>query len=134
MATLTPFRALRPNPVDASRIASVPYDVVNTDEARSLADGNPLSFLRVSRAELELPPGTDAHADAVYDRAIQNFSALRQASLVVEDQPSVYLYRLRMGKHEQTGVAGCWSLEEYDRGIIKKHERTRRDKEDDRTR
>jgi uncharacterized protein (DUF1015 family) len=134
MATLTPFRALRPNPADASRIASVPYDVVNTDEARALADGNPLSFLHVSRPEIELPPGTDPHADAVYDRAVHNFAALRRSSLVVEDEASVYLYRLRMGHHEQTGVAACWSLDEYDRDVIKKHERTRRDKEDDRTR
>src|SRR5262245_5777514 len=134
MATLTPFRALRPNPADASRIASVPYDVVNTDEARVLADGNPLSFLRVSRAEIELPAGTDPHADAVYDRAVQNFAALRRSSLIVEDEASVYLYRLRMGTHEQTGVAACWALDEYDRDVIKKHERTRRDKEDDRTR
>jgi uncharacterized protein (DUF1015 family) len=134
MATLTPFRALRPNPADASRIASVPYDVVNTDEARALADGNPLSFLRVSRAEIELPPGTDPHADAVYERAVQNFAALRRSSLVVENEASVYLYRLQMGKHEQTGIAACWALDEYDRDVIKKHERTRRDKEDDRTR
>jgi len=134
MATLTPFRALRPNPADASRIAAVPYDVVNTSEARSLADGNPISFLRVSRAEIELPSGTDPHADAVYDRAVQNFAALRRTSLVVEDEASVYLYRLKMGSHLQTGVAACWSLDEYDRDVIKKHERTRRDKEDDRTR
>ena len=134
MATLTPFRALRPNPADASRIASVPYDVVSTDEARVLADGNPLSFLRVSRAEIELPAGTDPHADAVYDRAVQNFAALRRSSLIVEDEASVYLYRLRMGTHEQTGVAACWALDEYDRDVIKKHKRTRRDKEDDRTR
>jgi uncharacterized protein (DUF1015 family) len=134
MATLTPFRALRPNPVDASRIASVPYDVVNTDEARSLADGNPLSFLRVSRAEIELPPDTNPHADAVYDRAVKNFAALRRSSLVVEEEARVYLYRLRMGSHEQTGVAACWALDEYDRDVIRKHERTRPDKEDDRTR
>jgi uncharacterized protein (DUF1015 family) len=134
MATLTPFRALRPNPTDASHIASVPYDVVNTGEARALAEGNPLSFLHVSRAEIDLTTGTDPHADAVYDRAVQNFAALRQSSMVVEDEASVYLYRLRMGKHEQTGIAGCWTLDEYDRDIIKKHERTRRDKEDDRTR
>jgi len=134
MATLTPFRALRPNPADVSRIASVPYDVVNTDEARSLADGNPLSFLRVSRAEIELPPGTDPHGDAVYDLAARNFVALRRTSLVVEDEARVYLYRLRMGSHEQTGIAACWALDEYDRDVIRKHERTRRDKEDDRTR
>jgi uncharacterized protein (DUF1015 family) len=108
--------------------------VVNADEARALAEGNPLSFLRVSRAEIELPPGTDPYAEDVYQRAAQNFAALRQSTLVVEDAPSLYLYRLRMGGHEQTGVAACYSLDEYDRGVIRKHERTRRDKEDDRTR
>jgi uncharacterized protein (DUF1015 family) len=134
MATLYPFRALRPTPATASRIAAVPYDVVSTDEARALAGDDPLSFLRVSRAEIELPPATDPYADAVYQRARQNFDALRDASMVVEDEPSVYLYRLRMDGHTQTGVAACFSLDEYDRDIIKKHERTRPDKEDDRTR
>jgi uncharacterized protein (DUF1015 family) len=134
MATLTPFRALRPKPIEASRIAAVPYDVVTTDEARTLADGNPLSFLRVSRAEIELPADANPYDAAVYERAAQNFMKLRDAALVVEDEPSVYAYRLRMGDHTQTGVAACFSLDEYDRDIIKKHERTRRDKEDDRTR
>jgi uncharacterized protein (DUF1015 family) len=134
MATLHPFRALRPRPADAARIAAVPYDVVSTDEARALAEGNPLSFLRVSRAEIELPTGADPHADAVYERAAQNFETLRTKSLVVEDEPSVYFYRLRLGGHTQTGLAACFSLDEYDRDVIKKHERTRRDKEDDRTR
>ncbi len=112
----------------------MPYDVVNTDEARALAAGNPLSFLRVSRAELELPPGTDPYSDEVYDRAAANFDKLKSSSLVVEADPSAYFYRLRVGDHEQTGVGGCYTLDEYDRGVIKKHERTRRDKEDDRTR
>ena len=134
MATLRPFRALRPTPADASAIAAVPYDVVNTDEARALAEGNPLSFLRVSRAEIELPPGADPYAPAVYERAASNFSTLREKALVVEDSDSVYFYRLRMGDHVQTGLAGCWTLDEYDRNVIKKHEKTRRDKEDDRTR
>jgi uncharacterized protein (DUF1015 family) len=134
MARLYPFRALRPTPDAAASIAAVPYDVVSTDEARALAAGNPLSFLRVSRAELELPPGTDPYSDAVYDRAAQNFRALRESSLVIEDEPSVYFYRLRMGNHTQTGLAACFSIDEYDRNIIKKHERTRPDKEDDRTR
>jgi uncharacterized protein (DUF1015 family) len=134
MATLHPFRALRPAPDTAARIAAVPYDVVNTDEARALADGNPLSFLRVSRAEIELPQGTDPYSDAVYDRAARNFSTLRERSLVVEDQPTLYFYRLRMGGHVQTGLAACFSIDEYDRDVIRKHERTRRDKEDDRTR
>jgi uncharacterized protein (DUF1015 family) len=134
MATLKPFRALRPKPADAPRIAAVPYDVVSTEEARALADGNPLSFLRVSRAELELPAGTDPYADAVYQRAADNFVALRAKALVLEDESSVYFYRLRMGGHAQIGLAACFSIDEYDRDIIKKHERTRRDKEDDRTR
>ena len=134
MATVHPFRALRPKPDAAASVAAVPYDVVSTDEARAMADGNPRSFLRVSRAELELPDGTDPYSSAVYDRATRNFSALRASSLVVEDEPSVYLYRLRMGGHTQTGLAACFSLDEYDRDVIKKHERTRRDKEDDRTR
>jgi uncharacterized protein (DUF1015 family) len=134
MATLYPFRALRPKVADASRVAAVPYDVVNADEARALAEGNPLSFLRVSRAELELPPGTDPYADAVYERAADNFETLKKSALVLEQEPSVYFYRLKMGAHEQTGLAACFSLDEYDRNVIKKHERTRRDKEDDRTR
>jgi uncharacterized protein (DUF1015 family) len=134
MATLVPFRALRPKPDEAARIAAVPYDVVSTEEARALADGNPASFLRVSRPEFELPDGTDSYSDAVYERAAANFKKLTDCSLVVEDEPSVYLYRLRMGDHTQTGLAACFSLDEYDRDVIKKHERTRRDKEDDRTR
>jgi uncharacterized protein (DUF1015 family) len=134
MASLHAFRALRPKPADAAQIAAVPYDVVSSDEARALADHNPLSFLRVSRAELELPDGTDPYSSAVYDRAVANFNQLKHRALVVEDEPSVYFYRLRMGAHTQTGVAACFSIDEYDRDVIKKHERTRRDKEDDRTR
>ena len=134
MATLIPFRALRPTPADAARIAAVPYDVVSTEEARSLAHGNPLSFLRVSRAELELPGGTDPYSKEVYERAAENFRMLKDASLVLEADPSVYFYRLRMGSHTQVGLAACFSIDEYDRDVIKKHERTRRDKEDDRTR
>src|SRR5207249_9164554 len=89
MATLYPFRALRPRSADAAKIAAVPYDVVSTDEARALADGNPLSFLRVSRAELELPDGSDPYAAAVYERAAKNFEKLRESVLVVEDDASV---------------------------------------------
>jgi len=125
---------LRPRPDAASSIAAVPYDVVNTDEARALAGGNPLSFLHVSRAEIDLPPGIDPYADAVYDRAAQNFSTLRASSLVLEEEPSVYFYRLALGGRMQTGLAACFSIDEYDRNVIRKHERTRREKEDDRTR
>lgn len=135
MATIHPFRALRPAPAVAAAVSSVPYDVVNTDEARALASGNPLSFLHVTRSEIDLPHGTDPYASAVYERARTNFDALRaRAPLIVEERPSLYFYRLRMGGHEQTGIAGCFPVDEYERDVIKKHERTRRDKEDDRTR
>src|SRR5690242_4572096 len=135
MAVIHPFRALRPAPERAADVSSVPYDVVSTEEARQLTAGNPLSFLRVTRSEVDLPEATDPYSAAVYEKARDNFAALRRtAPLIVDGQPSVYLYRLRMGDHEQTGVAGCFSLDEYDSGVIKKHERTRRDKEDDRTR
>ena len=135
MATIRPFRALRPEPARAREVAAVPYDVVTTSEARKLASGRPLSFLHVSRPEIDLPEGTDPHSDAVYGRAAENFDLLtREAPLVREAEPSVYLYLLRMGDHEQTGVAAAYSLDEYDSGGIRRHERTRRDKEDDRTR
>ena len=135
MAALVPFRALRPVPASADRVAAVPYDVVNAEEARALADGNPLSFLHVSRAEIDLPPATNPYADAVYAKAAANFAKLKaEAPLVFEDAPRLYVYRLRMGSHEQTGVAAGFSLDEYDHNVIKKHEHTRPDKEDDRTR
>jgi uncharacterized protein (DUF1015 family) len=135
MATIHPFRALRPRPEQVAAVAAVPYDVVSVDEARALAAGNPLSFLRVSRAEIELPADMDPHADVVYETAAQNLARLRaEAPLVEEATPSVYVYRLRMGGHEQTGVAACFSVDEYEQDVIRKHERTRKDKEDDRTR
>jgi uncharacterized protein (DUF1015 family) len=135
MALIHPFRALRPTPEQAAAVSSVPYDVVSTDEARELADGNPLSFLHVSRSEIDLPTNADPYSEAVYAKARANFDALREkAPLVAEAEPSLYFYRLRMGSHEQTGVAGCFSVDEYEQDVIKKHERTRRDKEDDRTR
>ena len=135
MAVLTPFRALRPDPAAAPAVASVPYDVVSTEEARALTAKNPLSFLRVTRAEVDLPASTSPYDASVYAQAVKNFEDLKRAApLVIEAEPSLYLYRLRMGAHEQTGLAGTFSLEEYDGGLIKKHEKTRRDKEDDRTR
>jgi uncharacterized protein (DUF1015 family) len=135
MASIFPFAALRPVPHAAAAVAAVPYDVVTADEARALASGSPLSFLHVSRAEIDLPPGTDPYADAVYERATENFADLRaRAPLVEEETPMVYVYRLKMAAHTQTGIAACFSIDEYDQGIIKKHEKTRPDKEDDRTR
>ena len=135
MAVIRPFRALRPVPERAQSVASVPYDVVNTDEARALANGNPLSFLHVSRPEIDLPAGTDIYSDAVYRKAVENFEKLiSSCPLEKESEPSLYLYRLVMGEHEQIGIVAACSIDEYDDSTIRKHERTRRDKEDDRTR
>jgi uncharacterized protein (DUF1015 family) len=135
LSVIRPFNALRPPEVRAAEIASVPYDVVNTEEARALASGNPLSFLHVSRPEIDLPEGTDIYSDVVYGRAGESFQALiRACPLIQEEEPSIYLYRLLMGQHEQIGIVACCSIDEYDSNQIRKHERTRRDKEDDRTR
>jgi len=135
MASIHPFRALRPMPDKAAAVSSVPYDVVTTDEARQLAEGNPLSFLHVTRSEIDLPSGTDPYAPQVYEKARANFTALRdRGSLVLDETPALYFYRLRMGGHEQTGIGACFSVDEYESDVIRKHERTRRDKEDDRTR
>ena len=134
LAVIRSFAALRPSADRASQVASVPYDVVNTEEARTLAAHNPLSFLHVSRPEIDLPAGTDPHSDPVYRKALENFEKLKNdAPLETEQAPSIYLYRLIMGDHEQIGVVACCSIDEYDQNIIRKHERTRRDKEDDRT-
>ncbi len=135
MAAIRPFRALRPARDTAPAVSSVPYDVVSTEEARDLAAGNPLSFLHVTRSEIDLPPGSDPYAPQVYEKAREQFASLRStAPLVMEDEPCLYFYRLRMGGHEQTGLAACFSVDEYEQDVIKKHERTRPDKEDDRTR
>jgi uncharacterized protein (DUF1015 family) len=135
MSQLFPFRALRPAPAAAAAVASVPYDVVSTVEARAMAADQPLSFLHVTRSEIDLPAGTDPYDAAVYAQAVRNFEDLKRAApLLIDDDDSLYVYRLRMGAHEQTGLAGTFSLDEYERGLIKKHEKTRPDKEDDRTR
>src|SRR3954468_1538435 len=103
MASIVPFRALRPAPENAAAVSSVPYDVVSTDEARELAAGNPLSFLHVTRSEIDLPPDADPYASEVYGRAKANLAELRKkAPLVVDEAPSLYFYRLKMGDHEQT--------------------------------
>src|SRR5574342_1248834 len=108
MATVSPFRALRPPAELAGRVASPPYDVVSTREARELARGNPDSFLRVSRPEIDLPPGTDEHADAVYAKGQENLAELRRRGVLVQDpEPRLYVYAQRMGSHRQTGIVGC---------------------------
>ncbi len=135
MATLRPFRALRPAPQDAVRVASPPYDVINTAEARALAAGNADSFLRVSRPEIDLPEGIDEHDPAVYDQGKKNLEELmRRGVLRPDPAPRFYVYAQRMGDHRQNGLVACADVDEYVRDVIKKHEKTRADKEDDRTR
>jgi uncharacterized protein (DUF1015 family) len=135
MATIKPFAALRPKPELASQICEMPYDVLSADEARAIAGRNPLSFFHVSRPEVDLPPDADNHAPEVYAKGADNFQKLiRDGALVQDARPCFYLYRQIMGQHSQTGLVAAASCEEYLRGIIKKHEMTRMDKEDDRVR
>ena len=135
MARIYPFCALRPPVEQVAAVASVPYDVVNTNEARALAAGNEWSFLHVSRPEIDLPAGTDPYSDEVYAKAAENFARFQEAgALRFDPKPSLFVYRQQMGEHIQTGVVACASVGEYDDDLIKKHEKTRPDKEDDRTR
>jgi uncharacterized protein (DUF1015 family) len=138
MLRVNPFAALRPKPNLAAEVASVPYDVVDTEEARRLAEGLPRSFLHVVRSEIDLPADTDPHADVVYQRALANFRALQNDALLRENAPAIYLYRQEttlLGRAvRQTSVVTCCHVDDYRDGVIKRHEKTRRDKEDDRTR
>jgi uncharacterized protein (DUF1015 family) len=135
MATIKPFAALRPKSELAAQICELPYDVMSSDEAREIAAGNPLSFLHVSKPEIDLPPGTDLYSPEVYMKGKENFLKLiSQGALKQDSQPNFYLYRQIMGKHSQTGLVAAASCKEYLHGIIKKHELTRPDKEDDRVR
>jgi uncharacterized protein (DUF1015 family) len=135
MAILHPFRALRPVPEKVREVASVPYDVINSEEARRLAAGNSASFLHVIRPEIDLPEGTDEHDDHVYQRGAANLRQFAKSTYwVCEEGPSVYVYRLVMNGRSQTGIFGCVSTVDYDQDVILKHEKTRPDKEDDRTR
>jgi len=135
MATLKPFAALRPQPELAAQICELPYDVMSSDEARALAAGNPLSFLHVSKPEIDLPAATDLYAPEVYAQGRANFQELiKHGALKQDAQPGFYLYRQIMGGHSQIGLVAAASCAEYLSGIIKKHELTRPDKEDDRVR
>jgi uncharacterized protein (DUF1015 family) len=130
-----PFRGLRPRADLASRIPSLPYDVLDSDEARKLAAGDPYTFLHVVKPEIDLDPSIDPHDERVYARGRANLDAMRASGWLVRDpRPAFYLYRLRMGPHTQTGIVGAASVADYVGGRIKRHEHTRPDKEDDRTR
>jgi uncharacterized protein (DUF1015 family) len=135
MANIKPFSALRPDPALAAQICELPYDVMSSDEAREMARGNDLSFLRVSKPEIELPPGTNPYSPEVYARGAENLAKLiRAGALRMDPAPRFYLYRQIMGGRSQTGWVGAASCEEYLANRIKKHELTRPDKEDDRVR
>jgi uncharacterized protein (DUF1015 family) len=135
MATIKPFAALRPKPELAARVCELPYDVMSSEEARRIAAGNPLSFLHVSKPEIDLPPATDPYAPEVYAKGRENFERLiTQGALRPDPAPFFYFYRQIMGQHRQTGIVAAASCEDYLKDIIKKHEFTRPDKEDDRLR
>jgi len=129
-----PFNALRPAPGKAQKVCAVPYDTVNTEEARQLAEGNPDSLLHVSRPEIDLP-GVDIYADEVYAQGLKAFQDLQKRGVLVRDgEDCFYVYRQVMGNHAQVGIMGCCHVADYENNIILKHEKTRQDKEDDRTR
>ncbi|HEU5080447.1 MAG TPA: DUF1015 family protein [Opitutaceae bacterium] len=129
------FQGLVPTPSLASEVACVPYDVVNTTEAAVLARGKPRSLLHVDRAEIDLTSNTDPYSDVVYQTAKHNFEKLRHDRVLVrETEPCLYIYQQRMGEHRQRGLVAVCNVEDYDAELIKKHEKTRKDKEDDRTR
>ena len=135
MATIAPFCAVRPKPEFAAQVAAPPYDVVSLEEARDFAEGNPYCFLRVGRAELELGDGVDPYSAEVYQRGADNLQKfISNGVLVQESKPLFGVYRQKWGQHEQTGIVALASVDEYDRGIIKKHEYTRPVKEADRVR
>ena len=130
-----PFAALRPRPDVAGQVASVPYDVVNRAESAELAAGNPISFLHVVRAEIDVPDDVSAYDDRVYAKARENLEKLvADGVLVREEQPALFAYRLIMDGVTQTGLVGCVHIDDYENDLIKKHEKTRPEKEDDRTR
>lgn len=135
MLRIKAFQGLRPRPDIVSDVACVPYDVVNAEEAATLALGKPYSLLHVDRAEIDLPIETDPYSPQVYEKALENLLRLqREGALIRETEPCIYLYQQRMGSHVQTGIAAVCNIEDYEQDIIKKHEKTRKDKEDDRTR
>ncbi|MEO5331239.1 MAG: DUF1015 family protein [Magnetococcus sp. YQC-5] len=135
MTLLQPFRAWRPRSGLEEQVAAPPYDVINSQEARAMAQGNPVSFLHVSKAEIDLEPGMNPYDDRVYATARKRFLAMRTEGLLIQDSnPGYYIYRLEMQGREQIGVAGLASVDDYRNERIKKHEFTRPDKENDRTR
>ncbi len=129
------FQGLRPSEAVVEKIASLPYDVVSTEEARSIAKDNPLSMLHIVRAEIDFPKGTDPYSDAIYQKAKENLARLQNnGDLIRESEPSLFIYQQQMGSHIQRGLAALCHIDDYEAGLIKKHENTQPKKENDRTR
>ncbi|MGD8778796.1 MAG: DUF1015 family protein [Ignavibacteria bacterium] len=134
MAVIRPFKAVRPDARVAHLVASVPYDVVNREEAAELAKDNPINFLRVTRSEIELDTRVNAYSDKVYKKASENYMRLKEEAPMLQDEkPHFYVYQLTWGEQTQVGIAASFSVEDYLNDVIKKHEKTRKVKEDDRT-
>ncbi|MCK6615375.1 MAG: DUF1015 family protein [Ignavibacteriaceae bacterium] len=134
MAVVKPFKALRPKQEYAHLVASVPYDVVNTEEARALAGDNPFTLLRVTRSEIEFGNGINPYGEEIYARAKKNLETISADAMLTEERDALYIYSLTMNGRTQTGIAATFSVDDYDNDVIKKHEKTRKEKEDDRTR
>ncbi len=133
MAQIKPFKALRPKKDIAEKLASRPYDVLNSAEAKEEANGNPVSFLHITKAEIDLPDGIDLHSQSVYDKAKENLQSFQQKGVVFnEDKPCYYIYQLIMNGRSQTGLVCVSSVDDYFNDVIKKHEFTRPEKEKDR--
>ncbi len=135
MAVLRPFRAIRPAEDKAAQVTALPYDVMSRQEAAEMAAGNPYSFLHISRSEIDLPQVENLYDDAVYRKAKENIEQMLESGVFrEEEEPALYLYRQCMGGRSQTGIVGCFSIDEYKNNTIKKHELTRIEKEEDRIR
>ena len=135
MAILKPFKAVRPKDEYASQVGALPYDVMNSEEAREMVKDKPYSFLHVDKAEVDLPKGIDIYSAEVYEKAKENLEALSANGICKQDEkPMLYIYRQIMNGREQTGIVGCTAVDDYINNVIKKHEFTRADKEADRIR
>ena len=133
MISVSPFKALRPEPQFAKQVASRPYDVLSSKEAKVEAEGNPYSFLHITKSEIDLPANIDVHSQVVYEKAKENLDAfMSRPVLFNESKPCYYIYQLTMNERTQTGLVCCSSVNDYEEGLIKKHELTRPEKEQDR--
>ncbi|WP_410506318.1 DUF1015 domain-containing protein [Haloimpatiens sp. FM7315] len=133
MAIVRPFKAYRPVPELVDKVAALPYDVMNSEEAREMVKGNPYSFLHVDKPEVDMEPGIDVHSTPVYEKARENLQKMIQEKTYIKDEkPCMYIYRQIMNKRVQTGIVACASIDDYINDVIKKHELTRADKEEDR--